>query len=198
MTLLVHGFTRAVLFSEGAPVSLRIPVLLLAASLLVTLSACASDEPTGPRLANAKSIVQLVRNEAGDRVPSESVASMDVVTDGSEACLAVDEDPSGKLRRWASTSVVTFNEGDGDTLESIYADVINSFSGNGWSEVSYGGGGNVTLQKPGSDETLAFLATPEDADAGTPASLTIAITSGCVATAGEGSAEVSVLEDAAD
>lgn len=172
-----------------------------AALVLLSATACASDtddeQRRGPRLADAKSIVQLVRNEAGERVPAASVASVTVVKDGSEACVGADDDPAGAQRRWVATSVITFTDGASSTLESAYADLINSFSANGWSEVSYGGGGSVTLQKPESDESIAFLATPADDDSAAPASITMSIASGCVDTAGEGSAEVAVLEDAA-
>lgn len=170
-------------------------MLLLAAALALT--GCASEPRTGPGLADAKSIVQLVRNEASERIPTASVAAVEIIADESQACGTAADDPKETRRRWAATSVVTLAPGAGDTLESTYADLINSFSGDGWSEVSYDGDGAVSLQKPESEDTIAFLATPMDADAGTPASITIAIVSGCVLTGGAGSAEVALLEDAA-
>ena len=175
---------------------LRTTAIVLSAALLVSLAGCASDTRRGPRLADAKSIVQLVRNEAGERIPAASVAEVTVLSDGSEPCVGASDDPAGAQRRWVATSRVTFTDGASGTLESAYADLINSFSANGWSEVSYGGGGSVTLQKPESQESIAFLATPADAAGGEPASITMSIASGCVDTAGEGSAEVAVLEDA--
>ena len=181
-----------------APVTHRPPALLLAALLLLSLSACTSDRVSGPRLADAKSVVQLVRNEAGDRVPPESVQRVEVISDASETCDSATEDPDGIQRRWVSSSAFTLAPGSGATLEATYADLINSFSGDGWSEVTYGGRGSVTLQKPESLSTLSFLATPEDVGAGTAASITISVASGCVATAGSGSDEVTLLEESAD
>lgn len=176
----------------------RTPALLLAALLLLPLSGCTTDRVSGPRLADAKSVVQLVRNEAGDRVPPESVERIEVLNDASEACGSATEDPNGIQRRWVSTSAFTLVAGSGDTLEATYAELINSFSGDGWSEVTYGGRGSVTLQKPESLSTLSFLATPEDAGAGTAASITISVASGCVPTDGSGSDEVTMLDEAAD
>jgi hypothetical protein len=161
--------------------------------MVVLLAACTSGS-SGPRLVDAKSIVQLVRNEAGARMPTESVASVTLVDDGSVACETVEVDPGGVQRRWASTSLVTFTDGAGGTLEATYAELIGSFSANGWSEVTYGGGGTVTLKKPGGDATLTFLAEAEEE--GTPASIAITIESGCVATEGTGSEEVALLESA--
>lgn len=172
----------------------RTTACVLATALMLTLAGCSAEPHRGPRLADAKSIVQLVRNEAGERIPAESVAEVSVLSDGSEECVGQDDDSAGTQRRWVATSLITFTADAGDTLEATYADLINSFSANGWSEVSYGGGGSVTLNKPESQESIAFLATAADDAAGEPASITMSIVSGCVETVGDESA---VLEDAA-
>lgn len=170
-------------------------MLSIVALSLVAISGCASAEPSST-LADAKSLVQLVRNEAGSRLSADTVADVTLVDDGSAACALEKDDPDGLERRWESTSVVSFVAGAGDSLEATYAELINSFSANGWSEVAYGGGGMVTLQKPDSDASLQFVAEAEDAAAATPASITVVISSGCVQTAGADSDEVVALEKA--
>ena len=171
-----------------------IPVTL-SVVLLLALSSCASAEPTAS-LADAKSLVQLVRNEAGARIADVTTAEIAVVDDVSEACADEGDDPDGRERRWRSTSLVTLDSAAGDSLETIYADLINSFSANGWSEVTYGGGGAVELRKPESDASLNFLAAAEDADAAAPATISVTISSGCVQTQGATSDEVATLEKA--
>jgi len=170
---------------KALPVTLSaIPILLLA------LSACAGSPPTAS-LADAKSLVQLVRNEAGARIAAGTTAELAVVDDISEPCDPDDSD--GRERRWTSTSVVSLDTAAGDSLESVYQDLIDSFSANGWSEVSYEGGGAVSLRKPESDASLQFDATAGDSG---EASISVTISSACVATAGAESDEVTTLEKA--
>lgn len=175
-----------------------LPLALLGVMLLSGCAAGDSDTPdtSGATLADSKGIVQLVRNEAGSRLPAESVAEVKLVDDSSEACLAEAEDPERKLRRWASTSVVTMTAEAAAGLEATYSDLIQSFVGNGWSEVSYGGGGAATLMKPDQDASIGFAATKADEAAATPPTIRITIHSGCVATDGETSDEVTTLEAA--
>lgn len=171
-----------------------IPVTLSAVPiLLIALSACAMAPPAAS-LADAKSLVQLVRNEAGARIAAGTTAELAVVDDVSEACDP--DDSEGRERRWTSTSLVTLDPAAGDSLESIYGDLIDSFSANGWSEVSYGGRGAVSLRKPESDASLEFVADSGDTDTNVPATITVTISSGCVQTAGAESDEVATLEKA--
>lgn len=168
--------------------------LLSTALAVAILTTGCTAQATGARLVDAKSIVQLVRNEAGARLPVELVADIAVESDSSQSCMAVAEDPLGTMRRWQSTTVITLADGEGSRLEPVFLDLIESFSANGWSEVTYGGGGTVSLKKPGGDATLEFVAAAESADALAPATITVNVESGCVMTAGENSEEVVVLE----
>lgn len=171
---------------KATPVTLSSLSLLL----LVALSACAAPPPSAS-LADAKSLVQLVRNEAGARIAEAATAELAVVDDASESCDP--DDPEGRERRWTSTSLVTLDTAAGDSLDSIYKELIDSFSANGWSEVSYDGGGAVSLKKPASDASLQFLA--DRGDAGV-ASISVTISSACVTTGGAESDEVTTLEKA--
>ena len=172
----------------------RTPALASAIIAVTLLAGCASAA-AGATLADSKGLVQLVRNEAGQRLPADDVAEVKLVDDGSEACADAADDPEGRERRWASTLVVTLSPTASDSLETTYSELIDSFVGNGWSEVSYGGGGAATLQKPDEDASIAFAATQADVDAATPPSVSITIHSACVATAGAESDEVTKLEE---
>lgn len=172
----------------------RNAAIALAVVLAALAAGCAST-PAGATLADSKGLVQLVRNEAGQRLPADDVQEVKLVDDGSEACDA--DDPKGIERRWASTLHITMLPSASDSFETTYSDLIESFVGNGWSEVSYGGGGAATLQKPDNNASIDFAATKADVDAATPPTIRITIHSGCVTTAGADSDEVTELESLA-
>ena len=168
----------------------QLVVVILTTALIV---GCSST-PAGATLADSKGLVQLVRNEAGQRLPADDVQEVELVDDGSEACKDAADDPAGLERRWASTLHITMLPAASETFEATYSELIDSFVGNGWSEVSYGGGGAATLQKPDQDASIAFAATKADPDAATPPTIRITIHSGCVTTGGTDSDEVKKLE----
>ena len=171
----------------------RTPAIALVIVVLTTLAGCAST-PAGATLADSKGLVQLVRNEAGQRLPDYEVENVELVDDGSEACKDEADDPEGLERRWVSTLLITLAPTAANSLESTYSELIESFVGNGWSEVSYGGDGATELQKPDQDASIAFAATKADPDAATPPTIGITIHSACVTTAGAESDEVLELE----
>jgi len=171
----------------------RIPQLAAAVLGIALIAGCTST-PAGATLADSKGLVQLVRNEAGQRLPADDVEDVTLVDDGSEACAEAADDPEGLERRWASTLLVTLSPTASDTLETTYSELIDSFVGNGWSEVSYGGGGAATLQKPDQEASIAFAAAKADPNAATPPTIRITIHSACVTTAGAESDEVTKLE----
>jgi len=168
----------------------RKAAIALAVATAAFAGGCAGS-PASATLADSKGLVQLVRNEAGQRLPTDDVQEVKLVDDGSEAC---DDNPAGRERRWSSTLLVTLLPTASDSLEGTYSDLIDSFVGNGWSEVTYGGGGAATLKKPGTDASIAFTATKADPDAATPPAINITIRSACVTTAGAESDEVQELE----
>ena len=168
-----------------------VPMVTLA---LLALAGCASEPAaSGATLADAKALVQLVRIETEERLPAADVVAVETVGDTSEACLPENEDAEGLQRRWVTSASVELTATGEEGIGASFQTLIDSFTANGWSEVEYGGGGVVTLSRPGSDASIDFVASlGED---GAPSTITADIRSGCVATDGADSDEVAQLED---
>jgi hypothetical protein len=106
-----------------------------AAGLLLLLAGCAGtgDEGAnggGPRLVDTKSPVQLLRNDATDRVDPADIASIRKEVDQSEPCYTEDKNPGGLIRQWKSSVELVL--ADGTDRVAIMTGLVQSFTDQGW------------------------------------------------------------------
>jgi len=178
----------------------------VAAAALVTISlagltACGStttDDHHGLTLAQTKSPVQLLRNEAASRIDEFVVETVDETEDVSVACKTEDKDPLGRSRSWTSSVEVSLKAGSAWRAGIVAEDLIASFEKQGWvasrglpSAVTYTG-----LKSETSAAQIGLTLSNEDVAAGLPAKLLITTKGPCVATDGAASDEVAKLETA--
>ena len=165
-------------------------------ALAVGLAGCADTASTtsGPSLADTKSPVQLLRNEAADRIPAGVVAEVRNGNDGSHACEALADDPDGKLRSWRSdVSIVLTPESE---LELVVSKLLISFTTDGWEKSASSTSTSFEFTREGSAADVAVTTTP--ASGGTGAVILVDVEGPCVMTAGQGSDEVRKLESSAN
>jgi hypothetical protein len=172
---------------------------------LVGLTACSTDDggtdETGAKtlsLAQTKSPVQLLRNEAASRLDEFVVESVNESEDLSVACKTAEADPLGLSRSWRSSVEVSFKEGSAWRASIVAEDLLASFEAQGWvasrgapSAVTYSG-----LKSETSAATIGLTVTNEDLATATPAKLQITSLGPCVPTDGAESDEVKRLEAA--
>lgn len=169
-------------------------MLLAVLPLVLALTACAGDADTGLTLAQTKSPVQLLRNEAASRVPAGLVAEVENSSDASENCRTAEADPEGLQRSWkSSVRILLTPDADWDlVLSKFYV----SFREDGWDQGTYGSDTIVEFTRDGSLATIHISGkAPKDGAAG---ELQVQVAGPCVMTDGEGSPEVTKLEVAAD
>jgi hypothetical protein len=181
--------------SAGTTVVVGVVGALLCA---VSLSACSTDgaDNGSVGLAQTKSPVQLMRNEAASRIPTGAVEMTDQVEDLSVACKSADADPEGRERSWRSSVLVTIEDGSAWRVATIGDDVAASFVEEGWS-LSKGPTTpttNIILENPGSAASVT-LAVTEGADDKSGATIRVIATGPCVDTDGAESPEVKQLEN---
>jgi hypothetical protein len=168
---------------------------LTAVIIVLSLGACAAEEKNSQypdiTLAQAKSNVQLLRNDAAGRIPEELVDIILVSSDLSTGCESEASDPDGLIRAWQSGARISLIPGA--DLTAVIDDLVASFVDQGWEHDS-GSASTITLSKSTIFTDIEITTTPEDADAGKSAEVTLALTSPCVVTDGEGSKEVRQLE----
>ena len=178
----------------------------------VSLSACAADPAsnlpgTYPELtiAESKSPVQLLRNDAAGRIPTAVIDTVGDANDGSVACLGENEDPEGLVRSWNSGAVVTIVSGSQWRVDAIVDNLVASFVDQGWTARSLGGSANVKSQLLSSDKSMAeitvsakipdedqtSISTEESVEVVT---VEINVVGPCVITDGAGSDEVKKVE----
>jgi hypothetical protein len=174
--------------------------LAVALLTIVGLSACSTaDSGAGTlTLAQTKSPVQLLRNEAANRIGNIVVGTVDSTSDVSKACKTAEADPKGLSRSWTSSISVSLATGTAWRLEEVAQSLITSFTDQGWtaergiqSDVSYTG-----LKSDTSSATIGVTSKIGDDAAGVPAELLITTNGPCVATDGAESDEVKKLEAA--
>jgi hypothetical protein len=170
---------------------------------LATLTACASGSTTAGSgggatltLAQTKSPVQLLRNEAASRIDEFVVETVNETEDISVACKTAEADPLGLSRSWTSSVEVSFKAGSAWRATIVAEDLTASFEKQGWiasrgapSAVTYTG-----LKSETSSATIGLTVTTEDLATSTPAKLQITTKGPCVATDGAESDEVAKLE----
>ena len=147
-------------------------------------------------LAQTKSPVQLLRNEAADRLDEFVVETVNETEDLSVACKTEKADPLGLERSWVSSVDVSLKEGSAWRVAIMADELVASFEAQGWvasrgapSAVTYTG-----LKSETSAATIGLTVTTEDLAAGTPAKLQITSKGPCVMTAGAQSDEIAKLE----
>ena len=177
--------------------------LAVVAVSLAALTACASqsggtaDTATATlTLAQTKSPVQLLRNEAANRIDEFIVETINETEDLSAPCKTAEADPLGLERSWTSSVEVSLKAGSAWRAAIVADELVASFEEQGWiasrgapSAVTYTG-----LKSENSAATIGLTVTTEDLAAGTPAKLQITTKGPCVTTGGAESDEVKRLE----
>lgn len=184
-----------------------------AALAVILLGACAAPGAAVPgdypdvTLAETKSPAQLLRNEAANRLPAEVIDEIIQSEDVSVACLSEKDDPSGLIRSWHSTADVLIVDDGVVDVQSLVNELTASFEAQGWTSRSLGGNTSVTSKLLESDTSLADIQVagykPNETMPSTgletkieQTTVQIQVHGPCVRTAGAGSDEVKVLENA--
>ena len=191
--------------------STRMLVAVLSLSLSVgALTACAGATAQGGvpagdypdlTLAQSKSPVQLLRNEAVSRIPEEVVLNAPSNIDGSQACLSSSEDPDGVIRRWTSAIDVNLRLPEAPNTQAIVDGVLASFTEDGWRSAVVAGSKAdndaylLTNRGAGSASTslTELRIEPIVAIDGASSFIRVAVSGPCVVTDGAKSAEVADL-----
>jgi hypothetical protein len=183
----------------------RFAAFAVATLTFATLTACASQPGGGAdastdaslTLAQTKSPVQLLRNEAADRIDEFIVETVNETEDLSAPCKTAEADPLGLERSWTSSVEVSIKAGSAWRADIVADELVASFEAQGWvasrgapSAVTYTG-----LKSENSTATIGLSVTHEDAATGTPAKLQITTKGPCVMTGGAESDEVTKLAE---
>ena len=110
----------------------------LVALSLAGLTACAgSSSPSAGggaalTLAQTKSPVQLLRNEAASRIDEFVVETVNETEDLSTACKTEEADPLGLSRSWTSSVEVSLKEGSAWRTSIVADELVASFEEQGW------------------------------------------------------------------
>jgi hypothetical protein len=111
----------------------RIQAGLAAVAVVVLgLTGCSPATSSGPSLADTKSPVQLLRNEAASRIPPAAIESVGETEDLSVRCKTESEDPEGLRRSWHSNVEVTIDRASTWRVDAIVDQVGQSFADQGW------------------------------------------------------------------
>lgn len=162
-----------------------------AALALCLLAGCQGSPPANAKidpkqlstlsLAQTKSPVQLLRNDALARVEQRFVAETST-TDGSEACFTEQDNPEGLVRQWHSTGELELtNDADAGYIAER---LVQSFTGDGWDD-----SGEGDIVQLSSDRSVASITISSSS-----AAITVTVTGPCVTTDGPDSDEVLDLE----
>ena len=164
---------------------------------LLVLSGCAaasntsSDNGKEPTLVQTKSPVQLLRNDATDRVDKSIVSDIRKTTDASTPCFNEEDNPGGLIRQWKSSAelvLVGGSDRDGATTQ-----LVQSFVDQGWESEQVSDDSTFGLTLLTSDSSVASIEI-SSADFSAVAIIRITATGPCVTTAGPDSDEVKGLE----
>lgn len=165
---------------------------IVALAFVCGLAGCTATPSAGdPTLADTKSQVQLLRNDALDRIEKRFVAEIRPTTDHSVACLDEGDNPGGFVRQWRSSAEIVLTD-DAD-LEYVTERLVQGFTGKGWDLETISDSPPFYLNQLTNDRSLATVEIGSDEHA--DGSVIRIITTGrCVTTAGPGSDEVTSLE----
>jgi hypothetical protein len=166
---------------------------IVALAITILLAGCAAT-PKGASeltLADTKSPVQLLRNDAIDRVEQRFIAEVLPTTDGSEACLDAGENAGGLIRQWKSGAEIVLAK-DAD-VSYVSERLVQGFTAKGWDDEAISDHGPFWLTKLTSTRSVAAveIGWEEHPDGSV---IKITTTGPCVATGGPDSDEVVNLE----
>lgn len=169
-----------------------------ALGLVLLLSGCSGSTDNGnggtggePRLVDTKSPVQLLRNDATDRVAPENIASIRKEVDQSEPCFDEDKNPGGLIRQWKSSVELVL--ADGVDRVAIMDELVQSFSDQGWTTEEITNNADlwdVVLSSDASVATIEISST----ELSVVSIIRVISTGPCVTTDGPDSDEVKSLE----
>jgi len=176
------------------------------------LTGCAGEQPVAANiegefpdvsLAETKSPVQFLRNDAASRIPTAVIDNVEGTVDESVACLDEAEDPDGMIRSWRSSALVTIVSGSAWRVEAIVDNLIQSFTDQSWAARSLGETvefrSSLLTSKTSMAEIQVIGERPaadvaEGEDTGKQVTVEIQVQGPCVRTDGSGSEEVLKLE----
>jgi hypothetical protein len=140
--------------------------------------------------------VQLLRNEAADRLGTIVVGAVNDTKDVSKACESEKKDPLGISRAWLSSVSISLSAGNGWRVDEVSTKLVDSFTEQGWKpdRVTVSGSTYTSLTSDTSSTTIRVTSTAGDDAAGIPADLVITTEGPCVDTDGADSDEVTQLE----
>ena len=174
----------------------------VAAIAVGTLAACAApaEEEAGAypalTLADTKAPVQLLRNEAANRIPAKFVDDILATKDMSSACKTEETDPEGLIRSWRSSVRIGLKNDESIDVASVVKALNATFIKQGWEQGSYGAATIVELTSDTSAVVIHISTKAATPEAGTGAEIQIQTGGPCVETAGTESDEVKKLEAA--
>jgi len=136
----------------------------LAIAGTLALSACGSDVGAGVAgefpdltLAETKSPVQLLRNDAAGRLPPAVIDNIEETADTSVACLEEEDDPTGIVRSWHSTAIVTVQAGSVWRIDDIVDKLVESYVDQDWLARSLGQSADFRSSLLTSEKSLAEI-----------------------------------------
>ena len=137
---------------------------MLAIAGTLALSACGSDVGAGVAgefpdltLAETKSPVQLLRNDAAGRLPPAVIDNIEETADTSVACLEEEDDPTGIVRSWHSTAIVTVQSGSVWRIDDIVDKLVESYVDQDWLARSLGQSADFRSSLLTSEKSLAEI-----------------------------------------
>lgn len=156
-------------------------------------------------LSETKSPVQLLRNDAAGRIPTDVIRTVEAADDVSVACLDEAQDPDGALRSWHSTAIVTIEDAATDRIQGVVSELIGTYTDQGWLARGLGGSATIKNNLLTSETSIAEIRVASklpDLDAVSTSTdetveialIEIQVHGPCVATAGADSDEVRSLE----
>jgi len=171
-----------------------VAVSVLSVSLL---AGCAAETQANVlTLAQTKSPVQLLRNETASRVPTTMIDEVAESVDVSVACKTVEADPTGIMRKWKSSVLMTIKSGSAWRTLDVADDIVQTYVDEGWTS-SRGFDSAVTVsvlesERQATDIEIQAREPEKGGDKG--ATLRVTTTGPCVATEGADSKEIRKLE----
>lgn len=162
----------------------------LAAVLLLTGCATQPQASSGLSLLDTKSPVQLMRNEAADRLDPTVFDDVRKTSDASFPCVTDDGNEGGFVRQWKSSTDLGLVDGADQVVAAMQ--IVDSLVGQGWEVEESDEESAVDLTVLTNSESLATIEVAA-ADESTSSLVRITATGPCVMTEGPDSAEVSSL-----
>lgn len=168
-----------------------------AVGIVLFLAGCAgapdeSDVNDGePRLVDTKSPVQLLRNDATNRVDPENIASIRKEVDQSEPCFTEEKNPGGLIRQWKSSVELVL--ADGTDRVAIMTELVQSFVDQGWTAEELSNDTDFADTLLSSDSSLAGIQI-SSTEMSIVSIIRVISTGPCVTTDGPDSEEVTSLE----